>query len=843
MVVGGDDAIDAGGKLMGCCSPAPARRRCGDRPFRPKETPNMSTSMKACGMLLGVLLSFVPSHAMAQPTSPLPSITIRGRVIDSESRNPIGQAEVVVVGTGRPAYTDDDGRFVLEGIAPGTCTLSITRLGYAPFRRELAVIEGSAPTLELQLTRSAVRLEEVTVTPGSFSFMGQGVGPRTTMSREDVEAVPQIGDDIFRAVNRLPGLSSNDYAAHFGIRGGRHDETLIMLDGLELYEPYHLKDFNEGAVSIIDARTIDGVQLMTGGFPARYGNRRSGVFDVTSRTPDSDRARVDVGASFLNTHAMAMGPFAGGKGSWLAFGRIGYMGLVFQFIDQADLPKPYFEDVFAKMSYELSPNHKLALDILHASDRYTYDIAATTGFQDTINTREAANNRYGNSYVWTTLKSTLGPRTNVKTMLSGGLVTRSRDGSERAVQLVAPYYSVSNERRYTILGVAQDWSHGLSDRDIVSLGVDFRQMRNTDVFHSVTYQDPDDPTAASPGEFPIQTNSNLATTGSRLALYLSNRWRVVSPLVVEIGGRYDRAAWTGDSDVSPRASAALELRRSMTLRLGWGFYRQMQGIDDVVALNGASRYYRSELSEQWTAGWDLAGSKGALLRIEGYFKRGSHLRPVYRNWKGAVDAFPEPNEDRILVSPSSNTSKGVEVYFDRPLGASVTARASYSYAITDEDVVRIDNVNSTDLLSYDLSHPGPQDQRHAANIDFTYRVRKYTLNGSFAYHGGWPATLEQLVPVTNEEGQPDVAVRPVKLYGERLSDYMRFDVRATRKWTSRLGEFGASLEVINLSNHANVFGYDYFKQRNSSGQIVLGRGDETWFTIMPSLGVTWSRSF
>ncbi len=95
----------------------------------------------------------------------------------------------------------------------------------------------------------------------------------------------------------------------------------------------------------------------------------------------------------------------------------------------------------------------------------------------------------------------------------------------------------------------------------------------------------------------------------------------------------------------------------------------------------------------------------------------------------------------------------------------------------------------------------------------------------------------------DEFGQPNTAVRPLKLYGARLPDYMRLDLRASRKWQTRWGEFGTSLEVINATNNANVFGYDYFKYRDPAGQIVLGQGDETWFSIMPSLGLTWSRSF
>ncbi len=791
-------------------------------------------------IVLITLLTFA-SLAAAQTPPTSGAGTVRGRIMDPQSHAPVGQVEIVVVGTSSRGYSEDDGRFVLTGVPTGSFTISFARMGYAPLRRNVTLADGGDITLEIELTPNAVNLEGVTVTPGSFSFMGKGVGVRQTMSREDVEAVPQLGNDIFRAVNRLPGLSSNDYAAHFGIRGGRHDETLILLDGLELYEPYHLKDFNEGAVSIIDAETIEGVQLMTGGFPARYGNKRSGVFDVTSRVPEPDQTRLDLGVSFMNTRAMIRGPM--GRGSWLAFGRTGYMGLVFQFIDQADLPKPEFEDVFTRLSYPLTVHHELTVDVLHAGDRYTYDIPATTGFSDTIMTREIAQNHYSNSYIWSTIKSTLGPRTTVRTMFSAGIITRERQGSEKAVLLSAPYYALSNDRHYSTFGFAQDWTRSVSDRFLVSVGTDIRRQRNTDSYQTIVYQDPDDPEPPPPGEFPIITNAHNEKAGTRLAFYVSNRWRPLNPLVLETGGRFDRADWTGDSDWSPRASAALTLGHGMTGRVGWGFYRQMQGIDDVSALNGPARYYRSERSEQWTAGWDRVGAKGDVVRVEGYLKRGSQLRPVFRNWKGAIDAFPEPNEDRILVFPRENKSKGVEVYFDRPLGTKLTARASYAYAITDEEVTKIENVNSTDPVPYDLSHSGPQDQRHAANADLTFRTGRWTLNGSFAFHSGWPSTLEQMIPVINGDGIPDIAIRPIKIYGSRLPDYLRFDMRASRKWPTHWGDFGASLEVINATNNSNVFGYDYFKIKDGTGNFKLEQGDETWFSIFPSLGITWSRSF
>jgi hypothetical protein len=315
-------------------------------------------------------------------------------------------------------------------------------------------------------------------------------------------------------------------------------------------------------------------------------------------------------------------------------------------------------------------------------------------------------------------------------------------------------------------------------------------------------------------------------------------------LIFDVGGRYDQATWTGDEDWSPRASGSLGIGEGRTLRLAWGHYRQIQGIDDVAALNANQTFYPSELSEQWTAGLEQRFGDGSFVRLEGYLKDGSHLRPVYRNWKGAPDTFPEGNEDRILVYPRTSKSRGIEAYYDHRLGRQVALRASYAYAISEEVRDKIENVNGPQNLEYDLEGPTPQDQRHAANLDFTYYLRRvWSLNGSFVFHTGWPTTLQKMVPVQDDNGNPDFAVVPEKLYGARLPSYMRLDVRATRRWSTEHGDWRFFLEVLNLTNHANVFGYDYRKERDAQGNYILVREEETWFTILPSLGVSWTSTF
>jgi outer membrane receptor protein involved in Fe transport len=766
---------------------------------------------------------------------------IRGRILDSLSGSPVHLVRVALPGTGLIASTGRAGSFVIHRVPPGEYVLEARAPGYASLVREgIRVTGDSTVELELVMRPLPVRLQDVVVSPGAFAFVEAGAATRQVMTREDIASVPQFGEDIFRAVTRLPGLASGDYTAHFGIRGGRHDETLIVLDGLEIHEPYHLKDFHEGAISIVDAEAVEGVELLTGGFPAKYGNKRSGVFRITSQDPRGGDTRASLGLSFINARGMAQGTFARERGSWFVSARRGYMDLVLGLLSINDIPSPAYHDVLAKVRYDLHPNHSLSFNILHARDRYTLDGDATTGFADSILTREVATNRYGNSYAWLTLRSALGPKVSVTSLASAGVVTASRDGSE--FRRVSPdtFYAISNARDFQILGFEQDWLLEVSDRVLMELGYDLRRLDAAYAITNKVWQNPDDPSRDSTGYYPQEMRNALMRDGSTVAGYLGSRWRPVDPLTLELGLRYDRAAGAGDADVSPRVNALLRLAPASHLRLGWGHYRQSQGIADLAALDGLGRYFPSELSRQWRLGFEHLLAGEGTLRLEAYHKRGSHLRPVFRNWKGSVDVFPETDNDRILVYPEATTSRGMEVYYTRDLGSRFSVRGSYALSFVEEEVRRVEAINDPTPLDFARTHPAPQDQRHALDLDLVYRpASSWSVNASLKFHTGWPATLERQVQVTDSAGRPDVAVKPDSLYGSRLPYYQRMDVRVTK----RTGNLRLFLELLNVTNHENVWGYDYFRARGAGGQIVLQRDPETWFTILPSIGVSWSKSF
>jgi TonB dependent receptor len=232
------------------------------------------------------------------------------------------------------------------------------------------------------------------------------------------------------------------------------------------------------------------------------------------------------------------------------------------------------------------------------------------------------------------------------------------------------------------------------------------------------------------------------------------------------------------------------------------------------------------------------------VRLEAYHRRGSRLRPIQRNWKSGLNVFPESAEDRILVFPEAMRSKGVELYVERSLGPRMQVRSGYSFAKADERVSRINHINDPLKPPFAATHPNPQDQRHALNTDLNVRVSgNWTVNGAFTLHTGWPYTSESGVPVTRRNGSVDLVVRPDSLYGARLPLYQRVDVRVTRRRRSANGELRVFAEVINLLNHENVLGYDVYRERDAAGRLGIVRATETWFSILPSLGVSWTRRF
>ncbi|MEZ5031298.1 MAG: TonB-dependent receptor [Saprospiraceae bacterium] len=268
--------------------------------------------MQARLLVLSIFLNVIWQTGVSGQETPSSGSMI-GRIVDQQDQ-PLPGASISITGTMIGTTSGGDGTFQIDGIQPGTWEIMVQYLGFTTLRIPgQIIVPGRQLDLgHMVLQEEAISLNQVTVTPGSFSIMGNDHVSRQTLTTRDIKNM-SWAEDITRAVARLPGISSSDYSSKFAIRGGEADEVLITLDGMELYEPFHQRDYSGGLFSIVDIETIQSVELMTGGFAADYGNRLSGAFNMKTRYIPLNTRQTSIGLSVMNARIYSEGRFANNK--------------------------------------------------------------------------------------------------------------------------------------------------------------------------------------------------------------------------------------------------------------------------------------------------------------------------------------------------------------------------------------------------------------------------------------------------------------------------------------------------------------------------------------------------
>ena len=736
---------------------------------------------------------------------------------DTRSTLPLGGVHVMLRDTRFEATSNDSGHFNLGRVPPGVYRLAATHIGFEPVDRTVTVGAGE-PRLDVAMLPIAIPLAAVIVTPGYFGMMQAQIASSQALTRPQIETVPQIGEDVYRAIGRLPGVATTDFSAKFAVRGEPGDELLVTLDGLPLVEPFHLKDMGD-ALSIVDLASLGGAELMTGGPSAEYGDQLAGVFQLHTLYPRVDRARTSVGMSLTNFRGMTQGGFAHGKGGWLVSGRRGFLDLAFKIANLADSIYPRYNDLFGKVTYALPRNGEVALHALHAADALRY--------QDSREPR--LDSRYFSDYVWATVTAQPASRVHNESVLWFGSLDWRRAGDGADLNREFPSVHVVDTRGLHTFGIRQDWSVEMGERTLFKFGGDLRQERA-----SYNYARRIERQVVQDHAFVTLLDSaqiDLAPTNDVVEAYVAQRIRPMDSFTLEAGVRYDRADATNDAVFGPRINAAWEATSRSTLRFSWGDYSQRQSIFALQVQDGVQTFSTAERAKQVVVGWDQMVGRGLVGRVEAYSRRLSNMRPRYANVTTALAAFPEIAYDRVYLAPSDGRSHGVELSLSRPSGSRVDWSASYAISSATE-VLRGARV------------PRANDQPHTVHLDWSTHPtsNKWRFTVSAMWHSGWPYTPDSVridtVGTTAETQYAHPTWSAGKLYSGRLPAYQRIDARWTRFFDTRAGRMSLFLDVYNLFNTMNV--RDVYTNVNINRLSVryINRTREQLPRI-PSFGANW----
>ena len=769
-------------------------------------------------LAFSILLVTMAASVSAQETG-----SIAGQVVDDDGR-PVNSAAVVIPSTGLTAMTDEDGRFLLSDLPAGVYTLEVSAEGFTSTDVETPrVAVGRTVEVFVQLLPLPVALDEIQVT-ASVSILRDRPTAAIALDREEISELPHFGDDLYRAINVLPGTSGGDFSARFAVRGGLHDENLVTLDDQELMEPFHLKDF-QGIFSIIDPESIGGVELTPGGFTAKYGDRMTGVLDMVTRSPKEFRAGV--GISLTTAWANAGGLFSGGKGSWLASVRRGYLDFILKAVadddDDGAPPSPRYWDAFGKIAYAPNSNHSLSLTLLLADDDLLFEEFDEDETVDVVS-------GYTSSYLWLNHQAVLGGSTFVNTAAYVGEITVDRDflviddgdDDER--------FELLDIREDRYFGLRQEWQHHIGKRHYLRWGFDLRSYDvSYDYAIDAVIEDPIDDPRFYPG---VRMDSfQGAYEGEQYSAFVTDRVRLGRKFTAEVGVRYDKQTLTEDDQVSPRVNLLYNVTSKSALRLGWGHFYQSQRPYELRVEFGETEFQTAQRAEQVVVGYETEIGDRYLLKVDAYARR---VSDPHRRWETIFDPFhpvPEIATDLALLEPEEVNAHGVELYFASRMGQKFDWWLSYVYSSI-EDVL------------WGVDTPRFLNQPHAFTGSAIWRPGpKWSLAGVLHYHTGWPATSVSAWPVQDPDGDWRLSYDVGPFYQEFLDDYIRLDLRASR--TSRVGKRGALtffIDVQNITDNDNLRGIaiadpDYYWSEATG--LVITFPEEYWFPIIPSFGVSY----
>src|SRR5688572_21836750 len=101
--------------------------------------------------------------------------TVRGLVTEAGSGRPMPGAQVSIKGTQRGIIADATGAYAITGITPGAIVIRVDLIGYRSAEQSVQVVAGQTATVNIQVTESAIGLDEIVVTGTS----GRGQAKRT----------------------------------------------------------------------------------------------------------------------------------------------------------------------------------------------------------------------------------------------------------------------------------------------------------------------------------------------------------------------------------------------------------------------------------------------------------------------------------------------------------------------------------------------------------------------------------------------------------------------------------------------------------------------------------------
>jgi hypothetical protein len=702
--------------------------------------------------------------------------------------------------------------------------------GYRTEERTLTIYPNSDIRLDLELFIEPVQGEEVVVTAERIRFEESVEISRTTLSFKELHTTPAfIETDVFRSIQLLPAVSAqNDFSAALIVRGGSPDENLILLDGIEVYNPYHIG----GVFSTFNPDAVTDADFIAGGFPAEFGGRLSSVLRITSKDGDASNGRLfkgkDLGRYFdlsqvrseitaLSSKFLMEGPFY--KGSWMLSFRRTYfdqLAKLYYFVSNKNQNwLYYFWDSQFKIHSDLDERHRLTFSCYNGKDRLRFL------FEPNFDSQVDFDWAWGNHTYSLKWRYVPNSRFFSETSLAYSQYAFDLDvvfaNTDSTLGKAATELLVFNK--------ISDWT--LKNRMYY-----FWSRRHTLTFGWAL--------KILGMRFVQDVNLiNLFNQNQKpyiVSVFAQDQWRFNALLNFQFGLRLSKYELHRRIYIEPRFGLKYLLDNDTALKFSWGIYHQFlfttNPEDEIVRIvdfwQPIPRYLDAEKNQHFVLGIEHWFGKGLIGSIEAYYKPYHYVLDINPNSNPALDT-----DDYIA---GQGRAAGIELLIRKTHGR-FTGWLGYALLALEK---RID-FNSDGKISKAAGevYPPKYYRPHTLNLVMSYQFNnRHSLSLTWSIAGGQPYTpvIGRMYTQSGFGSLLNPYMISTEVLGLRNSARYPTYLRGDIGWIFAIRLFGSDgnfkLQIINFTNHFNALIYSFHHRSASPTVRAIGM-----FPIIPSLGV------
>jgi len=318
--------------------------------------------------------------------------TVRGYVYEKETGAPVMFGNVYLEGTTYGVTSDVNGFYTIADVPVGSYKLVASYVGFDTASVMIVIKKGAIELKNLYLNESSVTLGEINISAAREQARTTVNISQISVSQKQIKALPSTGGeaDIAQYLQVIPGVvTTGDQGGQIFIRGGAPVQNKILLDGLNIYNPFH----SIGFYSIFETELIRSVDVLTGGFGAEQGGRVSAIVDIKTREGNKSRTSGFVSGGPFLAKAMIEGPIKKFKenGTSVSYVLTGKKSLIeqtsrnlYSFLapeGQDGLPFS-FQDVYGKLSVNTASGSRINLFGFNFTDKYNNPQIANIGWKN-----------------------------------------------------------------------------------------------------------------------------------------------------------------------------------------------------------------------------------------------------------------------------------------------------------------------------------------------------------------------------------------------------------------------------------------------------------------------------